>query len=194
MVDQPHVIGPPDLIRVEVLEALPGRPISGERLVRPDGTILLGFYGDVHVRGLSVSQVKEKVVLHLRKYLPDEVLGLWEQDEEGKWQEIAPKDAYRVFVDLGAYNSENYFIQGAVAAPGKLPCTGKETVLDALNYAGGLIADADSKNIRLVRPARGGKPARVFKVDYEAILEQGDHTKNYQLFPNDRLIVGRKAP
>ena len=36
--DQPdYVIEPPDIIIVEVLEALPGRPITGERLVRPDG-------------------------------------------------------------------------------------------------------------------------------------------------------------
>src|SRR5262249_17400423 len=36
-----------DRLLVEVLEALPGRPISGERLVRPDGTISLGFYGNL---------------------------------------------------------------------------------------------------------------------------------------------------
>src|SRR5262249_34228226 len=34
-----YVVEPPDLLLVEVLEALPGRPISGERLVRPDGSI-----------------------------------------------------------------------------------------------------------------------------------------------------------
>src|SRR5207253_179463 len=44
-----YVVEPPDLLLVEVLEALPGRPISGERLVRPDGRISLGFYGDVYV-------------------------------------------------------------------------------------------------------------------------------------------------
>ena len=37
MISLPHVIEPPDLVIIEVLEALPGRPISGERLVRPDG-------------------------------------------------------------------------------------------------------------------------------------------------------------
>ena len=31
-----YILEPPDLVIVEVLEALPGRPISGERLVRPD--------------------------------------------------------------------------------------------------------------------------------------------------------------
>ncbi len=35
LIDLPCIIEPPDLIIVEVLEALPGRPISGERLVRP---------------------------------------------------------------------------------------------------------------------------------------------------------------
>ena len=56
----PLVVEPPDMIVVEVLEALPGRPISGERLVRPDGTISLGFYGDVHVAGLTLPEIKEK--------------------------------------------------------------------------------------------------------------------------------------
>ena len=49
-----HIIEPPDLLLVEVLEAFPGRPISGERLVRPDGKISLGFYGEVYVAGLTL--------------------------------------------------------------------------------------------------------------------------------------------
>ena len=46
-------VGPcPNILQVEVLEALPGRPISGEqRLVRPDGTISPGYYGDIDVAG-----------------------------------------------------------------------------------------------------------------------------------------------
>jgi polysaccharide export outer membrane protein len=52
-----YVVSPPDLIFVEVLEALPGRPIQGERLVRPDGTVTLGFYGDVYVTGLTIKEI-----------------------------------------------------------------------------------------------------------------------------------------
>jgi polysaccharide export outer membrane protein len=191
MVDDPYVVEPPDLLTVEVLEALPGRPISGERLIRADGKISLGFYGELHVRGLTVPQVKEVVILHLREFIIDEVLGLMRHDENGVWHDVEPKDSDRVFVDVTAYNSKSYFVQGDVANPGKLPCTGKETVLDALNSAGGFIPAADPKNIKLVRPARGGKPARVYPVDYEAILERGEREKNYQLFPDDRIIVGR---
>jgi protein involved in polysaccharide export with SLBB domain len=192
MFELPHRVEPPDLITIEVLEALPGRPISGERLVRPDGMISLSFYGEIYVRGLTPTQIKEKVILHLRKFLPDEVLGLVEQDELGNWQDLEPKDSNRVFVDVTAYNSKNYFIQGDVAAPGKLPCTGNETVLDALNYAGGFIPSADSENIRLVRPRGDGQPPAIYKVDYDGILKFGEIESNYQLFPGDRLVVGRK--
>ena len=80
---------------------------------------------------------------------------------------------------------------GDVLIPGRLPCTGNETVLDAIQYAGGLLPTAEPKDIRLVRPGRNGKPAKVYKVDLEAIQERGDVRSNYQIFPGDRLIVGR---
>jgi polysaccharide export outer membrane protein len=187
-----YVVEPPDLLTVEVLEALPGRPISGERLVRPDGKISLSFYGEIYVAGLTTSEIKEKIVLHLRKFIPDEVLGLVEQDEKGNWIEVEPKDSNRVFVDITAYNSKNYYIQGDVAAPGKLPITGNETVLDAINYAGGLIPTAAPQNIRLVRPAPPGACCeQVLPVNLAAIISGGDPTTNYQLMPGDRLVVYR---
>jgi protein involved in polysaccharide export with SLBB domain len=308
MIDAPeYIIEPPDLVLVEVLEALPGRPISGERLVRPDGTISLGFYGEVHVRGLTIRQAKVKIIKHLRRFLSNELLGLIDyreenlqpgpipnlpegdpaqRDEEPKTKpkpdkprtvpsgyrvrsigrgtekpstgrrsratergrlltvarqeekkveeahkpvripldfggqitikiEIQPKgketeaepgaqapaaipgkplppdETDRVFVDVTALNSKHYFVEGDVGAPGQLPFTGRETVLQALHFASGLIPSAEPKDIHLVRPARGGKPARVYKVDLEAIRDRGDLTANYQIFPGDRLVVGR---
>jgi polysaccharide biosynthesis/export protein len=192
MFDLPLVIEPPDLLLVEVLEALPGMPISGERLVRPNGTINLGFYGDLHVRGLAPAQAKEKIVLHLRRWLPDEVLGLNEIDPVNEKRiAIAPQNSNRVVVDITAFNSKFYYVHGEVATPGRLPHTGNETVLDVVQYAGGLLRSSDPKNIKLIRPARGGKPTRTLMVDLMAIQE-GDTTKNYQIFPGDRLIFGRQ--
>jgi protein involved in polysaccharide export with SLBB domain len=298
MVDHAYIVQPPDLILIEVLEALPGRPISGERLVKPDGTVNLGFYGDIYVRGLTTEQIKVKLILHLRRFLQDDTLGLYKvigdeplppsrppvdpefglppdppaiapsasrgpdfgvrrpirrtvqnpnrarpkplrapnaersQDSpapygpispeqsaptlvprvpnaeappsdaahpappaegEFRWMAIHPADSDRVFVDVTAFNSAGYFVQGDVAQPGRLPCTGHETVLDALNYGGGLLPSAEPKDIRLVRPARGSRPARSYRVDLNAIVEGGDPTTNYQIFPNDRLIIGRNA-
>jgi protein involved in polysaccharide export with SLBB domain len=359
------------LLQVEVLQALPGRPITGERLVRPDGTISLGFYGDVHVRGLTCAQIKCKLIEHLRFWLKDEVLGLIEPtslagptapseesvegqpqagprvpptappappppppeayegstaidappppsgspsrkrsnvDPSGSKQRrerpsrfappsrssssrvgkltapyrspsitapirriadaqlpdgqtsaqpeqtgkfslpangqamikieikleapsqavekpmespvtradrietqtsfpfsssnnnayrpayivIPPEQSTAVFVDVSAYNSASYYVQGEVAMTGRYPWTGKETALDAIHNSQSFISTSDTGNIRLVRPARGGKPAKVYRVDYKAIVEEGDARTNYQLFPGDRLIVGRK--
>ena len=192
-----YVVEPPDLLLVEVLEALPGRPISGERLVRPDGKITLGFYGEIYVAGLTTDEIKEKIVLHLRKHLPDAVLGLSEEEvdpktQEIKYKEINPRDTNRVFVDVAAYNSKYYYVQGDVAAPGKMPVTGNETVLDAINFAGGLIATAAPNNIRLVRPAPPGACCeQTLPVNLAAIISAGDPTTNYQLMPGDRLVVYR---
>ncbi len=55
-----------DFVLIEVLEALPGRPLTGERPVRRDGTISLGFYGDIQVFGLTRREVKVAVIGQLR--------------------------------------------------------------------------------------------------------------------------------
>jgi polysaccharide biosynthesis/export protein len=196
-----YIVEPPDLIVVEVLDALPGRPISGERLVRPDGKISLSFYGEVYVAGLTLPEVKEKIVLHLRKYLHDEVLGLVKADADGnpimdpkteQYVRIEPRDTDRVFVDVTAYNSKNYYVLGDVLVTGKMPITGNETVLDAINYAGGLTPTAAPQNIRLVRPAPPGACCeQILPVNLAAITSGGDPTTNYQIMPGDRIVVYR---
>ena len=188
-----YVVEPPDLLVVEVLEALPGRPISGERLVRPDGTISLGFYGDVYVAGLSLPEIKEKIVLHLRKWISDEALGFFQENPTThKVERISPRDSDAVFVDIGSYNSKVYYVQGDIAAPGRYPVTGNETVLDAINNASGLMPTAAPQNIRLVRPAPSGVSCeQVLPVNLAAIISAGDPTTNYQLMPGDRIVVYR---
>jgi hypothetical protein len=108
----PRKIKPGDWLQIEVLEAFPGRPITGVRVVRSDGTISLGYYGDVQVAELDRYQIKAKVVNHMRKFLTDETLGLICFDEEEGAPKfvkdshgnevvdrIKPVDSDRVFVD-----------------------------------------------------------------------------------------------
>ncbi|MHB1557028.1 MAG: sigma-70 family RNA polymerase sigma factor [Isosphaeraceae bacterium] len=190
-----YVIEPPDLIVVEVLEALPGRPISGERLVRPDGKISLGFYGEVYVAGLSLAEAKEKIVRHLRGYINDDALGLTDSDDEPNAQKTVPPARLRltdrVFVDVTAMNSKYFYVQGAVREPGRLPFTGQETVLDALNIVGGLSPRADYAHVVLhrVEPRGTGKRPVTLPVNVDEIVMGSDPTTNYQLLPGDRLVV-----
>ncbi|MFO0960587.1 MAG: sigma-70 family RNA polymerase sigma factor [Isosphaeraceae bacterium] len=98
-------VQPGDILRVEVLEALPGRPVTGEHVVRPDGMLSLGFYGKIYVAGLTTDEIKEKLILKMRKYLPDETLGLMTLDEDentGKMKRtiLQPRDSDRAYVDL----------------------------------------------------------------------------------------------
>jgi hypothetical protein len=95
----PVPVKPGGRLLIEVLEALPGRPISGEHWVRYDGTVSLGFYGDLKVAGLTRHQIKVALINHMRKFLTDETLGLTEVDEEGKVIKIDPADSTRVLVD-----------------------------------------------------------------------------------------------
>ena len=96
MADLPYIVDAPDILTIDVVDALPGRPIVGEYLVRGDGTISLGIYGDLHVRGLTLDQIKQKLILHLRTYLTDRALGLIlpaEDAEHADFLQLSPMPA-----------------------------------------------------------------------------------------------------
>ncbi len=93
---------------------------------------------------------------------------------------------------MTAYNTGVYYVLGAVGSPGLLPITGRETVLDALQYAAGFDGNVDPKAVFLYRPARGDVPRRQYLIDIVAIM-RGERTANLQIFPGDRLIVGVRS-
>ncbi len=92
---------------------------------------------------------------------------------------------------MTAYNSQNYYILGEVSRPGRLPYTGGDTVLDLVQFAGGLLPTADKSKIRLIRSYPKGSPARVLPIDYDEIAMGTDSSTNYPILPNDRLVIPR---
>ncbi len=198
-----YVVEPPDTLLIEVLEALSGRPISGERLVRPDGKISLGFYGEIYVAGLTLAEIKEKVILHLKQFIGPQKLGLVappSEVREGEFNSrmeagkpIAPRDSNLVFVELAKSNSKFYYLQGAFVIPGRVPVTGRERILDAVNKAGGLAPEADSNQVFLYRVGSNEGRLKTLKIDIDQITLGDDLSTNYQLIPGDRLVVRRRA-
>lgn len=160
-----YVVEPPDVLYIEAQQLLAGRPVLGERLVRQDGTISLGYYGQIHVAGLTLEEIEEKIRRHLSHYTQDP----------------------QVYVDVASFNSKVYYVLGQVQQTGRLPVTGKETVLDAITLAGGLTNYAKVRELHVVRPSEEGD--RVLRVDYRAIVDRGDARTNYQLMPGDRVVV-----
>jgi polysaccharide biosynthesis/export protein len=145
--------------------------IAGEHLVRPDGQISLGVYGNVRVAGMTLDQVKQAVSVQLSNYLtePD------------------------VRVDVLGYNSKVFYVVTDGGGNGervdRIPFTGNETVLDAVASIQGL-SDISSKRVWLARPSPPGcAGSQVMMVDWRGITQDGVTTTNYQILPGDRVYI-----
>jgi polysaccharide export outer membrane protein len=148
-------------------------PIQGLHLVRMDGTVSLGSYGDVYVAGRSLSEARQIIEAHLSRTL------------------LRPE----VTVDVAGYNSKVYYIiydtSRQTQEVVRLPIVGGETVLDALSHVTGLLPAG--KRIWIARPAPDHVGFRqILPVDWEAITQGGATHTNYQLLPGDRLFVQAK--
>jgi polysaccharide biosynthesis/export protein len=146
--------------------------VRGEHLVRPDGTVSLGSYGEVRVAGLTIPEAKKAIEQQLGKFL-------WEPE---------------VSLDILGYNSKVFYVVINLAGAGlqivRLPITGNETVLDALGEINGLPPIASKDRIWLARPAPANAGCdQIFPVDLRAITECAATATNYQLLPGDRVYV-----
>ena len=145
--------------------------ISGEHVIRPDGTVALGVYGSVYVNGMTLDEVKAAVEEHLARYMHHP----------------------EVLVDVLAYNSKVIYVVtdggGSGESVVRLPFTGNETVLDAMSQVDGL-SEVSSKNIWVARPGlAASNAAQTMAVDWRAITQDAVTTTNYQLLPGDRIYI-----
>ncbi|MDY3551175.1 polysaccharide biosynthesis/export family protein [Gemmata sp. JC717] len=168
-------------ITVEATERLSVQPISGQFLVRPDGTVGLGFWGTVPVAGLTLDQAAEAIRAHLVQ-----------QVELNKIKAI-PKNII-VIVDVIAYNSKRYYVITDGGGFGEqvfpFPIAGNETVLDALANINGLPDVASKRNIWIARRTpHPGQPWQLLPVDWVGITQHGIGETNYQVLPGDRIYV-----
>jgi protein involved in polysaccharide export with SLBB domain len=148
------------------------QPVTGEHLVRPDGTVSLGIYGSVYVSGSTLSSAQQAIQRHLSGHM--------NQPE--------------VYIDVLAYNSKVFYIVtdggGAGEQVFRFPCTGNETVLDALSQINDLPTVASKKDIWIARPAPPEVGyEQILNVDWNGIVRGGQSKTNYQLLPGDRLYV-----
>jgi polysaccharide export outer membrane protein len=160
----------------QVLVTLPApqnrQYVAGPHLVRTDGTVGLGIYGNVYVTGMTLEQARQTIEQHLSQHI------------------------YRpeVSVDVLAYNSKWYYVitdgGGAGEQVYKVPVTGNETVLDAMATINGLPSVASKASIWIARPSPNPcGPDQVLKVDWNGIAQGAQTATNYQMLPGDRLYV-----
>lgn len=146
--------------------------VAGPHLVRPDGTVGLGIYGNVFVAGMTMTEAKCAIEQHLSQHM----------------------HAPEVSLDVLGYNSKFYYViadgGGAGESVTRIPCTGNETVLDAVSQVKGLPSVACKGQIWIARPApECCRPDQLLHVDWRGIAEGAQTCTNYQMLPGDRLYV-----
>jgi protein involved in polysaccharide export with SLBB domain len=176
----PYVIGPTDVLQIEVLEGLKTQPVRGPHLVGPDGTVRIGMYGSAIVAGLTLDEAKVAIaeVIHPRL-----------KQEEVKLDDVIKGTS----VDVLAYNSKQFFIIADGGGQGDqvvtLPITGNDNVLNAMSKISGLPLIASKHHIWVARLTCPGCPETRLPVDWIGITKRGEGATNWQLMPGDRIYV-----
>lgn len=160
-------------VSVQLAQMSGMQPLSGQYQVGVDGCVNLRHYGSVHVAGMSLMEAKLALERHLADYL----------------------NSPSVAIDVVGYNSKSYYVvtQGAYNGDSvrKMPITGNETVLDAIANIGG-IPQISSSKLWISRPAPGTFACeQMLPVDWKAISTGASTATNYQLLPNDRLVIAQ---
>ena len=157
-------IGPRDLLKIVVLE---DSSLNSESRVNERGAVEIPPIGEIDVSGLTVSQAVEALRLALEKYL----------------------QRASVSLEIIEYRSSPISVAGAVPKPGRLPFSGRWTLLDALTEAGGLTGDAGD-TIFIRRQAVNGLSDQL-EIKVRDLYFDMDPTVNIPVFANDFINVAR---
>jgi polysaccharide export outer membrane protein len=165
-----YKLGPGDIISVTVWDhpelTIPaGSYRSAElagTLVGEDGNIFYPYAGVLKAAGLTVREVRDQLAKKLASYI----------------------EKVQLDVRVVSFRSKRVYVVGEVNKPGLQPIDDiPMTMLEAVNRAGGFSAEADHSNVLLTR--RG----ETFRVDLQALYEQGQTAENIRLESGDIVNV-----
>jgi polysaccharide export outer membrane protein len=180
MVSHPsYVVEPPDELEVSIRPTVFDFTTSN-LVVQADGTIDLGFDGEVYVAGLTLEQVERKIAQNLAGVAAR--------------RRLRVEGPIEVSVRLvNGSQSKVYYVLGTVSSQSSFPITGNERVVDAILRAG-LRSNSLPEKSYLVRPHPVSGPDLILKIDWVGITQRGDTLTNYQVLPGDRIYVPGGRP
>jgi len=164
---QDYIVGEGDVLKVLVYDNDDLTTIvrvSGEQM------ITVPLIGPVNVKGLSISQVEDKI----SKLLADGYL-------------VNP----HVSIFIEEYRSRNVTILGQINKPGLYELREETTLLELLSTAGGVKDDAGGEAIIKRIQNSDKKRLDIIKVDLRRLLEEGDTSLNVPLMDGDSVYISK---
>ena len=171
---QEYVIGAGDLLKITVYD---NPDLTTEARVSNDGKITFPLIGEVHVSGITASEIERMIGLFL---------------EDGYI--VKPQ----VSVFIAEYKSKKVSVLGEVAKPGLVILPGKSTLLEVISDAGGITLNA-GETLTIQRKAnsaateKSGSNEIVEVVDLKKLFEEGDVTANVSVVDGDSIYVPKAA-
>ncbi len=164
------IVSAPDILRLRFNPPSPELPKDGEFLIRPNGVISLGAFGEVAVAGMTLDRVQTSI--------------------QKRFAEMGIQA--RVVAEVAEVNSKAFYVIEETAGQGerltRFPVMGNETVLDAMANVGGR-AIGPKCHIWIARAATGNGADQILPVDWAGITAKGNVKTNYALLPGDRVYV-----
>jgi protein involved in polysaccharide export with SLBB domain len=175
-------VGPGDQLEIEVLGDVDTRSLT---TVGPDGKIYFYMLPGIDVWGLTVPQVRDKIVNGLQQFI---------------------REKQPVAVTLRKADSQRVWVLGRLNKPGVYPLSGPTTLLEAIAQAGGLSPRSAAESFGgPVAIATGGHNAsdeaadlsrafvirhgKMLRVDFSKLLRDGDLAQNIYLQPDDFVYL-----
>jgi polysaccharide export outer membrane protein len=162
---QEFVLGPSDVLHINVWK---NQDLSGDAVVRPDGTITVPLVGDVRAAGRTPGEVRTELTQRLGTFIKD--------------------DSAVVTVAVTAINSYRFTVSGNVERPGTYNSSHYVTVSEAMALAGGPNRYAAPEDTVVIR-TDGPLGARRIPVDIPAMLAGKRPEQNLALLPGDVVYV-----
>jgi polysaccharide export outer membrane protein len=160
-----YVLGPSDVLRINVWH---NPDLSGEAIVRPDGTISMPLVGDLRAAGRTPGQVRAELAQRLSTFVKDE--------------------SAIVTLSVAAINSYRFVVSGNVEHAGAYTANHYVTVSEAMALAGGPNRFAVPEATVIMRPD-ATKGVRRIPIDYPAILNGTRPEQDLPLVPGDTIYV-----